>query len=247
MSSLSRFAAFVRQNHIEEYARRSVEYLIDHKAPILSSFAHLSKEQMVQTAIKSADIFLTSLEDGTAFEVARKSREQWELDTIPNIPQRSIQPSDLVFVYAAQKHSLRHLIIRYTRDPEEIIDIIHELDEYYNTIQNEAVQLLFKIQKDAEQKLEAKNRQLEEAQSVAHIGSWEWSPADKSIVWTDEMYRIFGLVVSIPVTEEKLINFLTPASLSENKEKFMEGIKLGHPFSYEHTITRENGELRTLL
>ena len=34
---------------------------------------------------------------------------------------------------------------------------------------------------------------LEEAQSVAHVGHWEWDLETGAVVWSDETYRIFGL------------------------------------------------------
>ena len=44
-----------------------------------------------------------------------------------------------------------------------------------------------------ERRLEEGSRLLAEAQRLAHLGSWEWSLADNSVLWSDETYRIFGL------------------------------------------------------
>lgn len=41
--------------------------------------------------------------------------------------------------------------------------------------------------------LENRTIQLEEAQQLAHIGSWEWDVVKNKIEWSDELYRIFGL------------------------------------------------------
>lgn len=35
---------------------------------------------------------------------------------------------------------------------------------------------------------------LSEAQQLAHTGSWEWDPGSDQQVWSDELYRIYGLV-----------------------------------------------------
>jgi PAS domain S-box-containing protein len=43
-----------------------------------------------------------------------------------------------------------------------------------------------------ERQLENVNRQLEEAQQLAKLGSWEWDVASGNILWSDEMYRIYG-------------------------------------------------------
>ncbi len=41
--------------------------------------------------------------------------------------------------------------------------------------------------------LRRREEQLAEAQRVAHLGSWEWDIAADELVWSDELYRIFGL------------------------------------------------------
>jgi PAS domain S-box-containing protein len=41
--------------------------------------------------------------------------------------------------------------------------------------------------------LQESNARLEEAQSVAHVGHWEWDLETGAVIWSDETYRIFGL------------------------------------------------------
>ena len=36
-------------------------------------------------------------------------------------------------------------------------------------------------------------RQLDAAQQITHIGSWEWDLATGAVTWSDELYRIYGL------------------------------------------------------
>ena len=35
--------------------------------------------------------------------------------------------------------------------------------------------------------------QLAEAQHIARVGNWEWDVANDAVIWSGEMYRIFGL------------------------------------------------------
>ena len=35
--------------------------------------------------------------------------------------------------------------------------------------------------------------QLEEAQALAHLGSWSWDILTGALTWSDELYRIFGV------------------------------------------------------
>ena len=45
----------------------------------------------------------------------------------------------------------------------------------------------------AEERLRTSTERLQTAESIAHMGNWEYRVADGRILWSDEMYRIFGL------------------------------------------------------
>ena len=40
---------------------------------------------------------------------------------------------------------------------------------------------------------EALQKQLEIAQQITHICSWEWDVATNRVLWSYELYRIYGL------------------------------------------------------
>jgi PAS domain S-box-containing protein len=44
----------------------------------------------------------------------------------------------------------------------------------------------------AEETLKKKDRMLEEAQTIARLGSWDWNILTNELAWSDEVYRIFG-------------------------------------------------------
>ncbi|HKS31828.1 MAG TPA: PAS domain S-box protein, partial [Chthoniobacterales bacterium] len=46
--------------------------------------------------------------------------------------------------------------------------------------------------KQAEDALKFSESRLNEAQRVAHIGSWEWDVATRQVFWSEEQYRLFG-------------------------------------------------------
>jgi PAS domain S-box-containing protein len=54
----------------------------------------------------------------------------------------------------------------------------------------------------AERELRASAERLEAAESIAHIGNWEYRVEDGRIRWSDESYRIFGLA-----PQEKVIDY----------------------------------------
>src|SRR5690606_27345728 len=46
--------------------------------------------------------------------------------------------------------------------------------------------------KKAEAELAHREEILREAQNIAHLGSWEWDTANNEVIWSEEMYRLFG-------------------------------------------------------
>ena len=52
---------------------------------------------------------------------------------------------------------------------------------------------LLRRQKANAEELEFSNAELEDAQQLAHIGSWQWDPSTGQTQWSAEFYRILGL------------------------------------------------------
>ncbi len=65
--------------------------------------------------------------------------------------------------------------------------------------------------KRVELALKHSERHLKEAQSIAHIGSWDYEPATNQLAWTGEMYRIYGVSPeTFTPTAENFINLIHP-------------------------------------
>jgi PAS domain S-box-containing protein len=57
--------------------------------------------------------------------------------------------------------------------------------------------------KDAEESLRRKEMELQEAQRLAGVGSWQWDPDTDTVVWSEELYRIAGRDPSLPAVNYK--------------------------------------------
>src|SRR5438067_9228593 len=54
-------------------------------------------------------------------------------------------------------------------------------------------------------------KQLATAQQITHIGSWEWNIDTNVVLWSDELYRIYGLEPqSCEITFETFLDRLHP-------------------------------------
>ena len=100
-----------------------------------------------------------------------------------------------------------------------------------------------------EQKCQAHEiEHLARAQAIAHLGNWEWEIASGKLVWSDEIYRIFGLRPrELGSTYEVFLASVHP----EDRERLEAEVALAlrdadHDYSIEHRIMRPDGSVRTV-
>jgi PAS domain S-box-containing protein len=103
---------------------------------------------------------------------------------------------------------------------------------------------------EAERSLEIAHATLAEAQALAHIGSWEWDVPTGRIVWSDEMYRIYGFEPgAFEVSLEKALEQV-PAEDRPRLETNMENAlaqKSDHALpEIRYRVLRPNGSERIL-
>lgn len=89
--------------------------------------------------------------------------------------------------------------------------------------------------------------QLNDAQALTHLGSWQWDIASDTVSWSDEQYRLYGLKPG--ECEVNLDEFLKRV-LDDDREKVKNAIyhsfQTGEPFEFEHRVVWQNKKVRTL-
>jgi signal transduction histidine kinase/CheY-like chemotaxis protein len=109
-----------------------------------------------------------------------------------------------------------------------------------------SVQSIQKL-KDAESAKRDSLVKLEQAQKMGHIGNWEWNSKTDEAVWSDEMYRIYGVEKDkFDPTSENVAKTI----IEEDRHKMVHAItqlmqgKLVDAFEFK--IIRPNNEVRDL-
>jgi PAS domain S-box-containing protein len=104
---------------------------------------------------------------------------------------------------------------------------------------------------EVEGRLRQRERQLAEAQRVAHIGSWEWLIPENTVSWSDEMFRIHGhRPQSFTVTFERAIAQVVEEDaprIRTNAEAVLRAGRQGDRPGLEYRIVRPDGVERVLL
>ena len=104
---------------------------------------------------------------------------------------------------------------------------------------------------DITERLESENRlreseaRLEEAQRVAHVGSFEFNAATGSVFWSDELFRIFGLDPGTFVPRlESVQQFIHHNDRADVIRQRLEALDRHEEYSLEFRIVRPDGEIR---
>jgi PAS domain S-box-containing protein len=86
-----------------------------------------------------------------------------------------------------------------------------------------------------------------DTQGVAHLGTWEWDVREPTAVWSDELYRIYGLTrAEYTPTYEAYLTMVHPDDrqrvIDATNRVFHEHV----PYSHDERIFRPDGSLRYL-
>jgi len=86
---------------------------------------------------------------------------------------------------------------------------------------------------------------LAEAQRIARLGNWDWDIEENDFLWSDEIYRIFGLAPQeFGATYEAFLNSVHPEDREFAKVSVDEALYEGKPFNMDHRIALPDGSER---
>ncbi len=105
----------------------------------------------------------------------------------------------------------------------------------------------FTERKQVEQALQQSESRLEEAQRLAHVGSWTWDVATQTMSWSDELCRIYGLSPAshMPTCADSM-DRIHPEDRAGVEALVAEAMRTGKSISHETRIIRPDGEVRTV-
>ena len=99
----------------------------------------------------------------------------------------------------------------------------------------------------ANERLREQERMLREAERVAQMGSWVWLPATDQLVWSDQLYGIFGHEPGgLALSFAAFIAHVHPQDRERVVEVITRARDTGESFEFEHRIHRPDGSMRTL-
>ncbi|BAY08205.1 PAS domain S-box protein [Calothrix sp. NIES-2098] len=103
-------------------------------------------------------------------------------------------------------------------------------------------------QKQMEAQLRKSAAHLATAQRIARLGSWEFDLKTQAIVWSEEVFRIFGRdpESGIP-TYDEMLQYIHPDDREHRNFVMQQAIALGQSYEIECRCYRQDGSLRHIL
>lgn len=83
------------------------------------------------------------------------------------------------------------------------------------------------------------------AQQIAHFGIWEWDMTSNALLWSEEIYRIFGLESSqFEASYPAFFDRIHPQDRDKVSVAVQRAVDSDWAYEVEHRIVRPNGEVR---
>ena len=99
--------------------------------------------------------------------------------------------------------------------------------------------------KQAENTLREKQEHLEAAYRLAHLGVWHWDAGTKELVWSDEIYRIFGRDSKLPPPAlSEHVRLYAPGHWDRQRKANKEAFQSGTPYQLELQFVHADGARR---
>ena len=100
--------------------------------------------------------------------------------------------------------------------------------------------------KRTQDELRQSTERLGRSQEIAHLGSWELDLLTNELIWSDEVYRIFGLIPQeFGATYEAFLEHVHPDDRAAVDEAYSGSLRDNRDmYEIEHRVLRKSGEIR---
>ncbi|MDT8317394.1 MAG: PAS domain-containing protein, partial [bacterium] len=110
---------------------------------------------------------------------------------------------------------------------------------------NELLEFEVEERRVAQEELLHSQQALKKAQEIARLGTWEYDVVDNKIIWSDEVYRIFGVdIESFENTFEFFIELIHPDDREYVLSEIKASMESKKTFSIDYRIVQPGGDIR---
>jgi PAS domain S-box-containing protein len=146
-----------------------------------------------------------------------------------------------VYVFSPEKGKLALIFKDITKKRETR----EEPGKVHDNLEEKIIERTAELEK-AYSYLKESEESLAEAQQMAHVGNWNWNIVNNKLLWSDELYRIFGLKPKeFEVTYDLFLTYIHPDDLDYVDKAFKKAL-IGEPFDIIYRISLADGSERVV-
>lgn len=229
---------FLLESHLDAFSAEQLRLSRQMDLPLLRRLQHLNDDLLIQITRTSMVEYLQYLSENKALEQIEISLDRWVRDQLEVIGKFELQAEDISMVNHVRAVAFRNFISKYTRDPGQILELIDELDRYFTASTTASMNTYIVLLKE---QIEKHERELLEAQRIAHIGSFEWNLDENKAHNSPEIRQILELDDE-EGGFEKFLEYVHPDDRARLQEGLSGAKKEGH-FDCEYRYCR-NGRMK---
>ena len=124
------YAKFLYENYLDDLVKADIKRSYELDLPLLKLFANLSEEQLFQVSKAGVEEYLLQVIEDNYYEAIIKNNNDWREDRL-TIPRDKVVASDLALIYNVRKYSLIGFLPKYTKEPEQMVKILKEIEDFY--------------------------------------------------------------------------------------------------------------------
>ncbi|MDB5197024.1 MAG: domain S-box protein [Flaviaesturariibacter sp.] len=184
------FAQFILEHHLEEFGR--LQYDLSHKVnlPLLQHLKQYSREHLLEITKGTNAELLQFLIDNRAKEQIETSLQRWLSNQLEVIQSMDVIVEDITVLNYIRNEAFKHFIPLFTADLQTAIQLTSEIDSFLVGSTTSSMDTYIDMLKE---QISKKEEQLLEAQTIAHIGSYDWDIVANKTIDSPELCRIFEI------------------------------------------------------
>lgn len=244
LAHLMEFARFILRNYFEEFLTTSYQLLREHDVPLLRTLSDKEGRELADTSNKE---LLEALANNNPQDHIKKAIGRWKENQFPRVQQNEMVVEDVMRISQVRKRAFLKFLPHYTTDAQKIIAVVEDIDRYIfsygTTTLHNFVRIIDDRLKDHLIRLEETEILYKKAETLAAIGNWRWEVEKDKVIWTDELYRIFGLKPqSQEINFHRYLELVHPDDRDLVTSHVTSSLQTKQPYEFFHRVFQLNGK-----
>jgi signal transduction histidine kinase len=191
-------AALIRDRFLPAFSQGQYDMSVRLQLPLLQHFSEYKMDEIMAITTRAALEFLEALIANEAYEHIGLSAQRWEHNELPVLQDFDVIVEDITVLNHVRGEGLRQFIPEYTADVRTAVELAGEIDRLFMGFNTTSmVQFIDMLRA----RISRRESQLLEAESIAHLGSFDWQMVKNRTESSPELQAILETDSPMPLAE----------------------------------------------